>query len=93
MVMMVLAPSTALFKEGSRVSGVGPYWTVKPAVLTLPVEEPAAEEAEPEVAVEPALLPPQAASMDAALIAAIAFTNCLREIFIFVLLQSPYSVG
>ena len=29
------------------------------------------------------LLPPQAASMDAALIAAIAFTNCLREIFIF----------
>ena len=39
------------------------------------------------------LLPPQAASMDAALIAAIAFTNCLREIFIFVLLQSPYSVG
>ena len=29
------------------------------------------------------LLPPQAASTDAALIAAIAFTNCLREIFIF----------
>ena len=32
---------------------------------------------------EPLLLPPQAASTDAALIAAIAFTNCLREIFMF----------
>ena len=29
-VMMVLAPSIALFSAGSRVSGLGPYWTVKP---------------------------------------------------------------
>lgn len=34
-----------------------------------------------------------ATRLSAALIAAIAFTNCLREIFIFVLLQSHYSVG
>ena len=34
-----------------------------------------------------------ATRLSAALIAAIAFTNYLREIFIFVLLQSSYSVG
>jgi len=45
MVMMVLEASIAEFRAGSRVSGLGPYWTVKPAVLTLPVEEPAAEAA------------------------------------------------
>ena len=30
MVMRVLPPSTAAFRAGSRVSGLGPSWTVKP---------------------------------------------------------------
>ena len=89
MVMMVLAASTALFKEGSRVSGLGPYWTVKPAVLTLPVEEPAAEEAEPEVAVEPDLLPPQAARPRAAAPTPATLRKLRREMR-FIIISFPY---
>ena len=53
-VMMVLAPSIALFSAGSRVSGLGPSWTVKPL-------------AEVPVASAASLV---AASVDAALLAA-----------------------
>ena len=76
MVMMVLAPSIALFRAGSRVSGLEPYWTVKPAVLTPPAVEPAAE---PEVAVEPDLLPPQAARPRAAALTPATFRKLRRE--------------
>ena len=87
MVMMVLEASIAEFRAGSRVSGLGPYWTVKPAVLTLPVEEPAAEEAEPEVAVEPDLLPPQAARPRAAAPTPATLRKLRREMrFIIIIL-------
>ena len=55
-VMMVLAPSIALFSAGSRVSGLEPSWTVKPL-------------AEVPVASVASLV---AASVDAALLASVA---------------------
>ena len=55
-VMMVLAPSIELFSAGSRVSGLGPSWTVKPL-------------AEVPVASVASLV---AASVDAALLASVA---------------------
>ena len=84
MVMMVLEASIALFRAGSIVSGLGPYWTVKPAVLMPPAVEPAVE---PEVAVEPDLLPPQAARPRAAALTPATLRKLRREMrFIIIIL-------
>ena len=65
-VMMVLAPSIELFSAGSRVSGLGPSWTVKPAaspVASVASLVAASVDAAVLVSVEAAVLaePPQAA--------------------------------
>ena len=89
-VMMVLAPSIELFSAGSRVSGLGPSWTVKP-LAEVPVASAASLVA---ASVDAALLaaelaePPHAAR-EAAMQPAIATAAMF---FIFMNIPSKYNV-
>ena len=81
---MVLAPSIELFRAGSRVSGLGPSWTVKPSAeapvaSVASVDSAVAAELEAAVSVE-AAEEPQAAK-EAAMQPAIA-TAAMFFIFI-----------
>ena len=92
-VISVLAPSIELFSAGSSVSGLGPYWTVKPLavpVLSSPVA--ASVDAAVLVSVEAAELaePPQAAR-EAAMQPAIA-TAAMFFIFMWNTLQIHYTL-
>ena len=84
MVMRVLPPSTAAFRAGSRVSGLGPSWTVKPVPSPVAASAASVVAASAVPVVSVVLAEPPQAARETAIPAAIATAMILLFFMLFV---------